>query len=720
MAWIKKGAETLRQRLTDIDDEGLGSSAHISHLFPWQRDDAETRPASIASDADHHAHRLVRAATSIAGHHHHHHSHFPRPAARRAPQSNDGTLSPDPDSQMPTGMNTPASVSSIGSALGGGILAQLLSLRQADRFSSSETLLPQSDSAVDLHSLPPGSADGSMLQVPGPGAGASPEPEAHEPEVDLQTEKPVVMSSDGAVPRKREKVKWYRNPASSSTANLVQASLNMGRIGAPRPEMTSPYLRSPVGMLKPHDRHKKQKQELVQAATNNISIIIGRQRYIIELCRALMAYGAPTHRLEEYMSMSAKVLSLEAQFLYMPGCMIMSFSDPLTCTAEVKLVRMAQGVDLGRLAETHNIYKNVVHQLVSVDDAAKDLREVMSRKPRYHPWLVVFLYGVGSAAVGPYAFMARPIDLPIIFVLGCLVGFLQLIVAPRSVTYANVFEVTAAILTSFISRALGSISYTRHGHHERVFCFSTLAQSSIALILPGFAVLCSSLELQSHQLIAGSIRLVHTIIFALFLGYGVTVGTTIYGLIDKGATQETTCPADWYYDWGGPKHGKYVANFVFVAIYAFLAGIINQSRFRQSPAQVIIAVAGYVTNFFTTEKLGSSAGLASTVGAFTMGLMGNLYSRLWRGHAVTAVMPGIFTLVPSGLASTGSIISGLDYSQALRNNTAKGLSADATDTSLLGMGYGMIQTAIGISIGLFISALVVYPVGKRHTGLFSF
>lgn len=36
------------------------------------------------------------------------------------------------------------------------------------------------------------------------------------------------------------------------------------------------------------------------------------------------------------------------------------------------------------------------------------------------------------------------------------------------------------------------------------------------------------------------------------------------------------------------------------------------------------------------------------------------------------------------------------------------------------VGYSMIQVAIGITVGLFLSALIVYPLGKRRSGLFSF
>ncbi|KAG9891764.1 DUF1212-domain-containing protein, partial [Aureobasidium melanogenum] len=61
--------------------------------------------------------------------------------------------------------------------------------------------------------------------------------------------------------------------------------------------------------------------------TKHIKENLARQKYLLKLCRALMTYGAPTHRLETYMRMSARVLEVDAQFLYMPGCMICSFDD---------------------------------------------------------------------------------------------------------------------------------------------------------------------------------------------------------------------------------------------------------------------------------------------------------------------------------------------------------------------------------------------------------
>jgi uncharacterized membrane protein YjjP (DUF1212 family) len=508
--------------------------------------------------------------------------------------------------------------------------------------------------------------------------------------------------------RVKDRRKWYKDPSHTSTAALVQASMKLGQVSLPSTTHLPHLEQGEKGDRKKKRRRKRREDEV--KLTIHISEIIVRQRYLMQLCRAMMRYGAPTHRLEEYMQMTARVLDVEAQFMYLPGCMLMSFDDTYTRTAEVKLVRVVQGLDLGRLEEVHNHYKRVTHDMMDIDSAIDELTELMQRKPRYPKWALVLLYGLGSAAVGPFAFSARPIDMPIIFVLGCCVGFLQHVLAPISALYSNVFEVTAAMVVSFLARAIGSVVLP--GHTEPLFCYSSIAESSIALILPGFGVLTSSLELQSHQIIAGSIRLVYTIIYSLFLGYGVTVGTTIYGAMDSKATRETTCSNEGV--WGS----VYASHFPFVALYCFIAAIINQSKWKHTPMMVLIGTSGYVTNYFSTQKLGSSSEVANTVGAFTIGFLANLYSRLWHGNAVTVTIPGIFCLVPSGLASSGSILSAIEYSDAVKNGTAN-TSGGSSGSSLTSLGYGMIETAIGITVGLFMSALIVYPYGKRRSGLFS-
>ncbi|KAH1299529.1 hypothetical protein KXX13_000620 [Aspergillus fumigatus] len=532
---------------------------------------------------------------------------------------------------------------------------------------------------------------------------------------------PSDTGTSGTTTPKKEKLKWYKNKQHTrSTSTLVGASGSMSGASTPVSSEVLSAASKRLGGQQFQQGGRMRLEDEIQV-TVQIAEIIARQRYIMQLCKALMTFGAPTHRLEEYMQMTAKVLEVDSQYLYFPGCMIMSFDDPSTRTTEVKLVRVAQGINLQKLANTHRIYKNVVHDVIGVEEAIQELEDIQKKPPRFNKWIVVLVYGLASATVGPFAFNARPIDMPIIFFNGCLLGLMQQVFAPRSALYSNVFEVTAAVLTSFLARAFGSIpKAVIDGKRQFLFCFSAIAQSSIALILPGFLVLCSSLELQSHQIIAGSIRMVYAIIYSLFLGYGITVGTTIYGLMDPSAVSDIQCPK------AGAFKNPYLQRFPFVAIMTVWLLIINQGKWKQLPVMSTIAMSGYITNYFSTKRLGSNSQVANTVGAFTIGIMGNLYSRLWHGHAATAILPAILVLVPSGLAASGSLITGVASADQIRHNisspsgTSQPGAGLSTNSSVWTLAVGMVQVAIGITVGLFIAALVVYPYGKRRSGLFSF
>lgn len=286
--------------------------------------------------------------------------------------------------------------------------------------------------------------------------------------------------SGAATPTRR---KWYEQNRSQDTlANLIEASTRLANPNQGSEQKSS-------GKKKP--KHKRtgsssrlstylQKEEV--RITVHIAETLARQGYIIKLCRALMLFGAPTHRLEEYLSMTARVLEIEGQFLYLPGCMIVSFDDQSTHTTEVRIVRSAQGIDLGKLKDVHHVYKEVMHDVIGVEEGTRSLDEIMNAKDKFNAWFRVLIFGLTSATCAPFSFKARLIDLPLCFCFGCLVGLLQLIVTPKSNLYSNVFEVSATVLVSFLARAFGSIA------NGKLFCFSALAQSGIVMLLPGYSV----------------------------------------------------------------------------------------------------------------------------------------------------------------------------------------------------------------------------------------
>lgn len=134
---------------------------------------------------------------------------------------------------------------------------------------------------------------------------------------------------------------------------------------------------------------------------------------------------------------------------------------------------------------------------------------------------------------------------------------------------------------------------------------------------------------------------------------------------------------------------------------------------------IAIAMAGYVVNFFSSQRFSSQPQVSNSMGAFTIGVLGNLYSRIGHGLAFAAMLPAIFVQVPSGLAAQGSLLSGIQNADSLINTTTH-LQPGLYNNIVMDIGFSMIQVAIGISVGLFGAALVVYPFGKKRSGLFSF
>ncbi|KAI8169485.1 Pheromone-regulated membrane protein 10 [Colletotrichum sp. SAR 10_86] len=515
--------------------------------------------------------------------------------------------------------------------------------------------------------------------------------------------------------------KWYQaNKSQETLVNLIEAS---ARLANPNQQGEGPGSpKDGKAAKKQRPKHKRTtsnsrisaylaREEEEAKITVHIAETLARQEYIITLCRALMLFGAPTHRLEEYLSTTAKVLEIDGQFLYLPGCMVISFDDRSVHTTEVRMVRAAQGIDLGKLRDTHHVYKEVIHDVVSVNEGIERLDALIKSKDKFHVWIRVLVFGLTSVTAAPFSFGARLIDLPLAFCFGCLVGFLQLIVAAQSKLYSNVLEVTATVLVSFLARAFGSI---RGGN---LFCFSAIAQGGIVMLLPGYMVLCSALELQSRAIVPGSIRIVYAVIYSLFLGFGITIGTAIYGLIDENAVSTTTCENQI------PTY----LTFIFVPLFVVCIAILYQAKWRQMPVMLVVAFAGYMVNYFSGLRFSAAPQVANTLGALTVGVLANLYSRVRHGVAAATLIPAIFTQVPGGLASTGGLLSGLTTANKITNSThsvngTSSVTYDSTEMNsvVFNVAASMIQIAIGIAVGLFLSSLIIYPLGKRRSGLFSF
>jgi len=282
-------------------------------------------------------------------------------------------------------------------------------------------------------------------------------------------------------------------------------------------------------------------------------------------------------------------------------------------------------------------------------------------------------------------------------------------------------------------------------------------------------------------MLAGSVRMVYAIIYSLFLGFGLTIGSDfayivfptlrhiqatathnlahVVQLHGSFTADNSTLPMSSFtgsFSFVNASHMAGRGNpdsllegchrntnslfflqpfptwtlFLLVPLYSLISSLWNLQplKSRQLPVMVFISCARYVApktrQLIYTELTGlisfaantaanhyifNRSDVVSAIGAFVVGLLGNIYSRLFGGTAFQVMSVAVCFLIPSGIAATGGLAQ--NYVGQDGDSYSAGLS----------IGLRMVQVGIGITVGLFGSGLVVYSFGSRKkNALFAF
>jgi uncharacterized membrane protein YjjB (DUF3815 family) len=239
----------------------------------------------------------------------------------------------------------------------------------------------------------------------------------------------------------------------------------------------------------------------------------------------------------------------------------------------------------------------------------------------------------------------------------------------------------------------------------------------------------------------------------LFLGFGLAIGLEIFvritGISADSFATDYTCASShdsdkWYRAtasgwWGAcflllsilacAERG--LPAFLTVPAFSIFLSLRNHApwRRRELPLLVAISCVGWVTNHYVTTAFPNQNDVSAAVGcvrlcllspwspltrptsAFAVGLVANLYGRLFRGNAFVVMITGILFQLPSGL-SNGGLITFASQSTSGQSNSY--LSGFQTALQL-------ISTCIGMTVGLGISLVVVFPIQSRRRagGVFS-
>ncbi|KAF8505618.1 hypothetical protein F5888DRAFT_1650573, partial [Russula emetica] len=457
----------------------------------------------------------------------------------------------------------------------------------------------------------------------------------------------------------------------------------------------------------------------------NVTSILNRQQFIMKLARCLMAFGAPSHRIESQLIAAARILEVDAEFIHLPNLIIVCFGDPETKTSETHFLRCSGRLALGSLHKVHRIYRRVVHDEMSARRATEELMRILESAPIYGLWTRCFIAFWLSALICPLAFGGSFLDMFVAGMGAFVLSALQLTVVMKSSLYANVFEITIGIFISLLARGVSSL-------HSRIFCYSAISSAGIVGILPGYLILSSSLELASKNILCGSVKMVYALIYTLFLGFGLQIGSDLYLLFDvntrhqldslNAAIARTVVYTGSYVIDNGtlsrpelPSFGSFTftngstpsmhmqegcyrppdspwylqpfpfwSQFITVPLFSILSSLSNLQPWRELDlvVMVIISCISFAANKAANHFIFNRSDVVSAIGAFAVGLLGNIYSRMFSGTAFTVMVTGVLFLVPSGLSQAGG-------------------GAIAASGNGIDIGSAMIAVTIGITVRTF-------------------
>jgi len=119
---------------------------------------------------------------------------------------------------------------------------------------------------------------------------------------------------------------------------------------------------------------------------------------------------------------------------------LISFGNEDNKSSEIVTVRMPAKLALGKLHRLHNVYRDVMHDVVGVDIGSAAIDELLKAPPQYSAHTRLALAYICSALICVMSFGGSFVDMWAAGLGGLFLAFFQNFVIIKYPMYSNVFE----------------------------------------------------------------------------------------------------------------------------------------------------------------------------------------------------------------------------------------------------------------------------------------
>jgi uncharacterized membrane protein YjjP (DUF1212 family) len=348
-------------------------------------------------------------------------------------------------------------------------------------------------------------------------------------------------------------------------------------------------------------------------------------KFIQKLAYGLHIYGAPCYRIEAACTQIAIKLGFnnKSGFFSTPTSMFSTYVDE-DFEEQSRLLRVEPAsVNLEKLSQVDNIGELVVNSKLSATQAQKQLLEIFAVNDDKKV-LKILSYAIIAANFTVYL-NGNLYDALFALLIGAVVGIVTSRKKNNNLQYLS--EGLAAFIATIFSYSLTLITPNINP--------PLITLASLIVLIPGLNITISVSELATNNLTSGTSRLVGAIMVLLKLAFGVYVAREMTGLFNFPQFIETSI-----------NHGM-LLKFSLLPIAALGLTFSFKAALKDYIWILIIGLISVSSSNFVSSHY--NVLLGTFIGALSVTLVSNLFSKYFKRPVLLMLLPGIIFLVPGSL-----------------------------------------------------------------------
>ncbi|MDR9389170.1 MAG: threonine/serine exporter family protein [Wenzhouxiangella sp.] len=392
-----------------------------------------------------------------------------------------------------------------------------------------------------------------------------------------------------------------------------------------------------------------------------------KARLVINLGRALLHVGSPSHRLEEAMAIMARRLGLTAEFFSTPTALLVSLGDQ--SKQQTFLARSEPGsANLAKLADLTEVMSALANNEMTPEQADQRVHAIDAQAPLYGWGWQLLGFLILGAGIAPILGGGLKESL-LAMMLGLIVGTAVLTLR-RHVERSRLITPLASALVTFLGTLWCGFDPTT--------ALLPAVTASIITLLPGMDLTVAARELATGHVVSGSSRLAFGLTVLALLGLGMVVGSlvaqTVVGPVPLGFDIERV---SWM-------------SFAGLGLAAAGLMLLNQAHKRDWPWMLLACVIAWI--FAGLGDILSSPVVGAFLGGLAVGMAGNLFVLITGRPGSIMHIPGLIVLVPGSIGF-------------------RSVTALLGDDVVMGIETGFLTAIIAIALttGMMLSSVLLPP-----------